>query len=504
MVFSKKILGQLLLIGFILMCLCCKPSVKNEALVSEDLPEPMLQEDTMVSVQWSEEDEMLGLGKAQFGDLDSMIARRFIRALVPYTKTYYFIDGKERKGLAYDALNLFEKELNRSLRFYPPQVRVVFIPVNREQLIPLLNQGYGDLIFGGFTITKEREELVDFSQPTISGLQEIVVGGPASSILNSVTDLAGQQVYVHDQSSYQHSLEKLNDSLQYVGVDPIQIKLIDPYLEKEDLLEMVQAGLIPFTIVENDVAAYWSTIYDSLVVYPTITVNKNVSYGCAFRKNSPQLKGKINQFVALNKKGTRTGNILYNKYLKSRKRLKPAHSQQALQLLKTTEMTFKKYADQYDLDWLLLAAQGYQESGLDQHVRSRAGAVGIMQVKPSTAAGSPIYIQHIERMDNNIHAGAKYMRFLIDQYFKDDVIDPLNQQLLALAAYNAGPARVARLRKKALAKGLDPNRWFNHVEKIAAHEIGRETVQYVSNIYKYYTSYRALKEYSERRGVNLL
>lgn len=455
-------------------------------------------------VAWSEEDEMLGLGKVHFGDLDSMIARRQIRALVPYTKTYYFIDGKERKGLAYDALNLFEEELNASLKFHPPQVRVIFIPVSREQLIPLLNAGYGDMIFGGFTITEERKERVDFSAPTISGLTEIVVGGPASKKLGSVADLAGQHVFVHDKSSYQSSLQKLSDSLRYAGLDPIQIELIDPYLEKEDILEMVQAGLIPFTVVENDMADYWSNVLDSLVLYPAIVVNRNVSYGVAFRKESPQLKAKVDQFVAHTRKGTRTGNILYNKYLNSTTRLKHAHAPAALKQLKNTEQLFKKYSTHYNLDWLLVAAQGYQESGLNQQVKSSAGAVGIMQVKPSTAAGNPINIQRIDILENNIHAGTKYMRHLMDEYFSEEGIDSLNRQLFALAAYNSGPGRVRQFRKKCLAQGLDPNIWFNNVEKIAAHEIGRETVQYVSNIYKYYTSYRALNEYAVRSGKKLI
>ena len=126
-----------------------------------------------------------------------------------------------------------------------------------------------------------------------------------------------------------------------------------------------------------------------------------------------------------------------------------------------------------------------------------------MQVLPSTAAGKPFYIRDIRKVDSNIHAGVMYMRWLIDQYFSEPEIDELNRHLLALAAYNAGPGRVNQLRKMAKAKGLNPNLWFDNVEIIAAREIGSETIQYVSNIYKFYASYRALSYYAEQRGKKL-
>jgi membrane-bound lytic murein transglycosylase MltF len=138
-----------------------------------------------------------------------------------------------------------------------------------------------------------------------------------------------------------------------------------------------------------------------------------------------------------------------------------------------------------------VAAQAYQESGIDQSLRSPVGAVGVMQIKPSTAAGSPIFIQGVDQdMARNIEAGAKYLRFIIDQYYKDEPMDRLNKGLFALASYNAGPARIAGLRREAAKMGLDPNRWFGNVEVVAAKRIGRETVTYVSNIYKYYVTYQ--------------
>jgi membrane-bound lytic murein transglycosylase MltF len=193
------------------------------------------------------------------------------------------------------------------------------------------------------------------------------------------------------------------------------------------------------------------------------------------------------------------GNMMYEKYVENVKLLPGMYNKKTVAQVKALNSIFQKYADEYHLDRLLLIAQGYQESQLNQKLTSHAGAVGIMQVKPSTAAGSPIYIKNINKVDNNVHAGVKYMRHIIDDYYGDPEIDTLNRHLLALATYNAGPGRMAQLRRMAKKKGLDPNKWFDNVEIIAAREIGRETVQYVSNIYKFYASYRALDYYNSQR-----
>src|SRR6185295_12863517 len=197
-------------------------------------------------------------------------------------------------------------------------------------------------------------------------------------------------------------------------------------------------------------------------------------------------------------------NSLYKKYVKNVKLLPNMHNKKTVASVKALRTTFQKYATQYSLDWLLLIAQGYQESRLSQEAVSPVGAVGIMQVLPTTAAGRPLYMKNIKTIDNNVHAGVKYMRFLIDTYFMDAQVDALNRQLLALAAYNCGPGRVIQLRKMAKAKGLNPNLWFDNVEIIAAREIGRETVQYVSNIYKFYASYRALDYYMAQKGQKII
>jgi membrane-bound lytic murein transglycosylase MltF len=234
------------------------------------------------------------------------------------------------------------------------------------------------------------------------------------------------------------------------------------------------------------------TVHDELVLH------SGGRLGLAIRKNCPQLKAVLSDFIRTHRAGTTFGNLMLKRYLGSADRLKNPKEQAQLDRFRLLVAAFRKYGDEYGLPWLLVAAQGYQESQLDQDKRSAAGAIGIMQIKPDTAAG--VGIRDIENAENNIHAAVKYMRFILDRYFKDAPMDKLNKGLFAFAAYNAGPARVAGLRSRADELGLSPNIWFNNVEIVAAHEIGRETVDYVSNIYKYYTTYVAVAEQRTRRG----
>ena len=168
-----------------------------------------------------------------------------------------------------------------------------------------------------------------------------------------------------------------------------------------------------------------------------------------------------------------------------------------MQKFKSLMSLFEKYGKQYNLDYLLMMAQGYQESQLNQNAKSQVGAIGVMQVMPAT--GKELRVGDITQLDADIHAGVKYMRFMVDQYFADEPMDRINKGLFAFAAYNAGPGRIQSLRREAAKKGFDPNKWFHNVEVIASQRIGRETVTYVSNIYKYYLAYQLVLEQEQER-----
>ena len=282
------------------------------------------------------------------------------------------------------------------------------------------------------------------------------------------------------------------------GLESPQIEPTDELLEAEDLLEVVNAGMIGMTVLDDYKARFWAGVFPEITVREDLVINEGGTIAWATRKDTPELSKVINQFLRKFGKGSMIGNDTFNRYLKDAARVRCAHSGNNTGKIEALADVFQTYGERFDFDWLMLAAQGFQESGLRQDRRSPAGAVGVMQIKPSTAADRNVGIDDISTVDNNIHAGAKYMRFLADRYFGDEGIDDLNQWLLTLAAYNAGPAKVARLRREATENGYDRNIWFNNVEIIAARRIGRETVTYVSNIFKYYVGYQVI---SERRDI---
>jgi membrane-bound lytic murein transglycosylase MltF len=431
------------------------------------------------------------------GDLDGMIERRMIRALVVYSKTFYFIDRGAPHGTSYDTLTAFEAFLNAKLKRRHLRVHVVFIPVSRDQLLPALLEGRGDIAAANLTITPARRRLVDFSDPFWTGISELLVTGPSSPPIRGIEDLSGRKILVRGSSSYFEHLAALNLRLKKEGKPRVKIELAPEHLEDEDLLEMVNAGLIPYVIVDSHKAKFWAKIFKNIRLHEDIAVNRGGEIAWAFRHRSPELKAAVDQFVKRARKGTLFGNTTFTKYLESTKWVRNSTSSEDMARFERTVALFKKYARRYDFDWLMLAAQGYQESRLNQKRRSPSGAVGVMQVMPST--GRAMDVGDIHKLEPNIHAGVKYMRRMLDRYFDGAKLDPLNRNLFAFAAYNAGPTRIAALRRIAARRGLDPNVWFGNVERVAAEKIGRETVQYVSNIYKYYVAYRLARDEREMR-----
>jgi membrane-bound lytic murein transglycosylase MltF len=431
------------------------------------------------------------------GDLDELIQRRVIRVLTVYSKTFYFIDQGTPRGIVYDGVQAFSDELNAKLKTGNLKIHFVFIPVSRNELIPFLAEGKGDIAMANLTITPERQKLVDFTDPVFKDVNEIVITGPKSPPIATLDDLSGKEVYVRKSSSYYESLMKLNEDFKKKGKPPVILKPAPENLEDEDFLEMLNAGLVKVLVVDQHIAVFWKQIFPNITLHPDVILRGGGNIGWAVRKNSPKFLAELNGFIKTHGKGTVTGNLLLQKYLKNTKYVVNSTSAAELKKFELIKELFLKYGTQYSVDAVLMAAQGYQESRLNQNVKSPVGAIGVMQVMPAT--GKDMKVGDIAKVDPNIHAGIKYMRFMMDQYYKNEPMDNFNKMIFSFASYNAGPARIAGLRKKAAARGLNPNIWFGNVERIASEEIGRETVTYVSNIYKYYLAYKLILEEEEKK-----
>ena len=434
------------------------------------------------------------------GDLDEMVKRRMVRVGVTFNRTFYFVDKGTQRGVVYDYGQLFEEWLNKHLKtMIDTKVYVVFVPLPRDMLLQALLDGTVDMVAAQVTMRPDLQRLVDFTDPTRTNVSQILVTGPGAPTIATAEDLSGTEIFARENSSHYQSLLALNEKFNDQGKPPVAIRATPGNLEDDDLLEMVNAGLLPAIVVDDYLATFWRKVLPNITVHENVAVRTGSSLAVAIRKSSPQLSKVLNTFVGKYGLESAFGNQVERKYLVDTRYVKNATSEEGRKRFQAVVELFRKYSDQYKQDFLLMAAQGYQESQLNQQARSQVGAIGIMQVMPST--GAELKVGDITQMEANIHAGVKYMRLTEDAFFKDEPMDDLNKALFTFASYNAGPGRVRQLRREAERQGLNPNIWFGNVEQIASERIGRETVTYVANIYKYYIAYRLISEENARRAT---
>ena len=422
------------------------------------------------------------------GDWDEISKRGTIRIAVPYSRTLFFNDRGNQMGLTAEIIREFEQWLKKKYPKRSRPITVFAIPTTRDKLLAKLRNGYAEIAAGNLTITAERLKLFDFTLPVRDNVSEIVVMNQADPALASLDELAGLEVHVRKTSSYYESLRGLNERFRRAARPQMKLTLVPDELEDEDLMEMVAAGLLRLIVVDDWKARLWAEILPKIQLRPALALRTGAKTGWATRKNTPRLKAVLNEFITEHLKGTNRAAIHLASYQRRFKALHDSTAAHEWKKFNETIVFFQKYGQQYGFDHLMLAAQGYQESRLDQSARSRVGAIGIMQIMPKT--GKELDVGDIKKAEANVHGGTKYMRMLFDRYFKDANFDQQNRTLFAFASYNAGPTRIAKIRSEAKDHGLDPNKWFNNVEIVASKRIGQETVHYVRNIYKYYTAYR--------------
>jgi membrane-bound lytic murein transglycosylase MltF len=469
-----------------------EPAAASTAAASPGEPPPLAYESALPDVVRK------ALHQEFKGDLDGMVKRRLIRVGVTYNRTNYFVDNGVPRGTTYEHLKHFEDRLNQALKTGLLRIHVVCVPKPRDTMLKALVDGEIDMAEGQLTITPERQALVDFGVPYRENVNEIVVTGPGADPVGSVDDLAGREVFVRKSSSYYQSLLALNKRLEAGGRKPVALSEAPENLEDDDLLEMTNAGLIQNIVVDDYLARFWKQVLPKLNLHTHAVLRSGGALGVAFRKNSPVMADAVAKYTERFGLGTAFGNVVQTRYLQSTRFVKSATAKAERRKFEQLIALFRTYGRQYDLDYLLMAAQGYQESRLDPKAKSRVGAVGVMQVMPKT--GAELKVGDIRRTDANVHAGIKYIRYVVDTYYKDEPMTPLNKVLFAFASYNAGPNRIRDLRKETAQRGLDPNIWFGNVEQVVSARVGRETVDYVSNIFKYYVAYRLVTEEQERRA----
>jgi membrane-bound lytic murein transglycosylase MltF len=430
--------------------------------------------------------------KVWTGDFDKLLERRMLRVYAPYSRSLYFSDKGRERGLAVELARDWERYLNQKYakKLGKRPLTIYIIPATRDKLLPDLAAGLADVSIGNLTVTEERQQLADFvvGKDGRRRISEVVVTGPKSPQLGSLEELSGKRVHVRKASSYYESLVALNEGLRKEQKEPVVLATVPDSLEDEDLMEMLEAGLVELLVVDDWKARMWAQLLPKIRVREDLALRTGAETGWAIRKQSPKLAAEIRDFFK--NWAVKQGVVEHRMklYMSKVRELRDPTASAEYKRFQATLAIFEKYGKRYQFDPLMLAAQGYQESRLDQDARSHAGAIGVMQLMPAT--GKEMKVGDILRVEPNIHAGVKYMDQLMSRYFPDARFSEGNRPLFAFASYNCGPGNVARARKTAAASGLDPDRWFNNVEIVVARQIGTETTTYVRNIYKYYVAYR--------------
>ncbi len=427
------------------------------------------------------------------GDLDGMKDRQVIRILVPYSKTLFFYDKNKEMGVVHDLGVSLEKWANQQSSPGPGKkgLKVVFVPVPEERLLPDLMAGLGDMAAGGLSVGDDGQGRIDFGGSLAPDSGAVIITRKRGDPIGTLDDLSGREVVIHRSNASYEPLRALSGRLEAQGKRPIRLIAAPEDLQDEDLLQMVSGGLVNIAVVDGYVAAFWSKIIPGVVVNGDLLDRGGTALGWAVRKDSPELKRLLEGFTARGNGDTFAAGASLKKYLGETALPTNATAQKEIDKFNQAIDMFKKYGDAYDFDHLMMMALGYQESRLNQQARNPYGPVGMMQMTPSTASTSAVAIKGIDKdAARNVEAAAKYLRYIADSYLDDPNINQMNRTLMAFVGYNVGPKNLEIIRDAAVKRGLNPNVWFQNVELAAAQTMGRKSVEYVSNIYKYYTAYR--------------
>ena len=421
------------------------------------------------------------------GDLNGIRKRGVLRVLTRNNPVTYFIYRGQPIGFEYELVRLLADELNVRL--------AMIVAPDRASLVPWLLEGKGDIIAASMTITEARKQNVVFSRPYMF-VDEVLVKAKGASEPASIEGLAGRTVHARPSSGYWESLR----ALQAAGLKFTMIEAQET-LETETLIGQVASSHIPLTVADSHILQV-EQAYGALVEKgPRLSDAEGPkSLAFAFRPDSKALKAYVDTFVKKEYRGLKY-NIYKKRYfenIRKIRRYKKARVDRTGRISPYDDL-IKKYGQRFGLDWRLLAAQAYVESGFNPQAKSWVGAKGLFQVMPAT--GRSLGFTKLTDPEQGTHAGVKYLSRLISRF------DPellLSERIwFALAAYNAGLGHVYDARRLARQKKWDANKWFGNVEKAmlllserkyakkARHGYcrGGEPVAYVRHIRELYEVY---------------
>ena len=425
-------------------------------------------------------------------DLLEIKKHGILRVLTRNNPATYFLWRGELLGFEYELSQHFANAHKLRLE--------MIVPPSRNDLMPWLLEGKGDIIAASMTISPERtSEGVEFSRPYFE-ISEILVSrnDEPEDGLKKVKDLEGRTVVVRRSSSYWLTLK----ALQKKGIQ-FELVAAPEELETEGIIAKVAAGEYDLTVADSHLLNIELTWRDDIrAAFP---LGDPKHHGWVVRKTNPKLLNSINTFLKKTYRGV-FYNLTVQKYFENERGIRRHVEDRASRTgeLSPYDALVKPYAEQYGFDWRLIVAQMYQESRFNPDARSWAGAVGLMQVLPRTAKG--LGFNDIRSPKDGIHAGVKYLDWVRNRF--EPELPVKDRMWFTLAAYNVGQGHVIDARRVARKEGLNPNRWFNNVERAirllskrryarkARHGYCRcsEPVKYVQDIKRRYEAYLQVTE----------
>lgn len=382
------------------------------------------------------------------GDMKQIKKRGFIRVLTRNNPVCYFIHRGAPMGFEYEFISLFAKANNLQV--------VAIVPPEWKNLTEWLENGKGDIIAAGMSLTEKRKKLnnITFSTPYNQVNPMLVCRKKDAINLQSTQDLNGRTIVVRKNSSYREILENLQEK----GIK-LKIKSIPETMETYEIISAVEQGIYDLTIAD-DLFVKTSPVKNKIAT--PFSIGKTSSYVWAVRKNNSQLLNAVNSFIKKEYKNI-SYNVLLKRYFKSHSTQQKFNTSVAY--LKKSKISdfdhiIKKYSKIYDLPWCLIAAQIFQESRFNPHAKSWSGAKGLLQLMDQTA--NEMNCLNIYDPEQNIQAGVKYLKYLYER--QPDKITKKNRICFALASYNGGFGHLQDARKLAKQLNFNNNIWFDNVE----------------------------------------
>ncbi len=427
--------------------------------------------------------EVVQPGKVR--DLAEIRGSRVLRVLVNQSRNSSGEVQGEPIGVEYHRLRAFEQYLNGHAGD-EQAIQLKIIPRPKEQLIGALQRGEGDLVAPGELIDLPDTQWVAASDPVLNDVPLVLVGAKGERRYSRVEQLAGKTIALPAGSAAGDAVHAINQKLVSRRLAPIRVEWADPSLAVEDVLEMVQAGIYPLTIVERPIAQRWAKVMPKLMVEPGVHVSAPQQITWYVRRDASMLHASIDRFL----KTYRVPSDQDAAFTRVYRRLYQVHNPLARsdrQRLEKLRPVLQRYGHEQGIDWLNLAALAFKESQLDPSVRGSGGATGLLQITPSAA--QRVGVGNIQNVDNNVQAAARYLAMIRKKFFASNQLNERERMAFVLAAYNMGPERVQAMRAEARRRGLNPNQWFFQVERIAMEQVGRGAVSYVNSVNKYYLAY---------------